>query len=149
MLGQIIADPEGIEGPPQTVEGLGYLALRTTLTGEKTLRRVSGKHIESGAAFCGYEMHVGVTEGEALSRPLLRMEDGRMEGAISPNGLVAGCYVHGLFSSDAFRAAWLARMGAPADRSLAYERLVEETLDELAEHIARHVDVECLLSLAR
>ncbi len=106
MLGREISDPDGIEGPPQTVPGLGYLDFATALTGGKTLRRVSGT--ACGAPFEGYEMHVGETEGEGLSRPFLHFEDGRPEGAISADGRVAGCYVHGIFASDAFRHAWLA-----------------------------------------
>ena len=61
MLGREIADPDGIEGPPPTVPGLGYLELRHSLTGGKTLRRVSGTAY--GAPFEGYEMHVGESTG--------------------------------------------------------------------------------------
>ncbi len=106
MLGREIADPDGIEGPPQTRAGLGYLDFATALTGGKTLRRVSGTAY--GAPFEGYEMHAGESQGGALSRPFLRFEDGCPEGAVSADGRVAGCYVHGLFASDAFRRAWLA-----------------------------------------
>ncbi len=147
MLGAKISDPDGIEGPPRSVAGLGYLDFATALTAEKTLRRVSGTGY--GAPFEGYEMHVGETGGEALSRPFLYFEDGRPEGAISPDGRVAGCYVHGLFTSDAFRAAWLSTFGAAATSPFAYEALIEQTLDELAAHLAQHIDMEALLSLAR
>ncbi len=147
MLGRSIADPDGIEGPPRTVEGLGYLDLNTTLTGEKALRRVTGKGF--GAEFTGYEMHVGVTDGEALSQPLLHLDGGRPDGALSADGRVAGCYVHGLFASDEFRAAWLREIGAPRENTFAYESLVESTLDELAEHLAAHIDMHALLSLAK
>jgi adenosylcobyric acid synthase len=147
MLGRSIADPGGIEGPPRAVEGLGYLDFETVLTGEKALRRVSGTGC--GASFAGYEMHVGVTDGAALSRPFLRFEDGRPDGALSADGCVGGCYVHGLFASDEFRAAWLCEVGVPGGSTLAYESLVESTLNELAEHLAAHIDMDALLSLAR
>ena len=55
-------------------------------------------------------------KAKRLSRPFLHFEDGRPEGAISADGRVAGCYVHGLFASDAFRAAWLAALLARAPR---------------------------------
>jgi adenosylcobyric acid synthase len=61
---------------------------------------------------------------------------------------VIGTYVHGLFADDEQRAAWLSRFAA-GDASIAYETQVEETLDRLAEHLARHVDIDRLLSLAR
>ena len=147
MLGREVSDPDGIEGPPQTVPGLGYLDFATALTGEKTLRRVSGTAY--AAPFEGYEMHVGEGTGEALSRPFLHFEDGRPEGAVSADSRVAGCYVHGLFASDAFRRAWLGTLGAANGAPLAYEALIEQTLDDLAAHLAKHIDMEALLKLAR
>ena len=147
MLGREISDPDGIEGPPRTAQGLGYLDFATALTGEKTLRSVSGT--ACGAVFEGYEMHIGESAGEALARPFLHFGDGRPEGAVSADGRVAGCYVHGLFASDAFRAAWLSSLGAQSGSSIAYEALVEQTLDELAAHLAQHIDMEALLKLAR
>jgi adenosylcobyric acid synthase len=79
---------------------------------------------------------------------LLQLDDGRFDGAVSADGRVAGCYMHGFFSGDAQRAAWLARLGAP-ESSLAYEELVEQTLDALAAHLAAHIDIDKMLSLAR
>ncbi len=147
MLGREISDPDGIEGPPRGARGLGYLDFVTVLTGEKTLRSVDGTALN--AHFEGYEMHVGTSEGEALGRPFLHFKDGRAEGATSADGRISGCYVHGLFTSDAFRAAWLATFSAGANAPLAYEALIEQTLDELAAHLAQHIDMEALLKLAR
>jgi adenosylcobyric acid synthase len=93
-------------------------------------------------------MHIGRTIGSGTQRPLLRLDDGRLDGAVSADGRVAGSYLHGFFAGDAQRAAWLARLGAPAS-SLAYEALVEQTLDALAAHLDAHLDVDKLLSLAR
>lgn len=146
MLGRAIADPEGIEGRPGRVAGLGLLDVTTVLAGDKRLTRVTGTTAE-GAPFAGYEMHMGVTEGPDRARPFARLADGGAEGAVSPDGRVLGTYVHGLFADDAQRAAWLARFaaGAPA---LDYEAGVEAALDALADHLERHMDLERLLSLA-
>jgi adenosylcobyric acid synthase len=148
MLGRSIADPDGIEGPPGSAAGLGLLEITTELTGDKSLVAVRGGTVADGVAVAGYEMHIGRTTGAGTQRPLLRLDDGRLDGAISADGRVAGSYLHGFFSGDAQRAAWLARLGAPAS-SLAYEALVEQTLDALAAHLAAHLDVDRLLSLAR
>ena len=83
-----------------------------------------------------------------MSRPILRFADGREDGASSPDGLVRGVYVHGLFGHDAQRAAWLGWIGAEASE-LRYEQTVEDVLDGLAAHLARHIDLDALLSLAR
>jgi adenosylcobyric acid synthase len=148
MLGFSIADPDGIEGPPGSADGLGLLDVTTELIGDKSLVAVKGCTVADGVAVAGYEMHIGRTTGAGTQRPLLRLDDGRLDGAISADGRVAGSYLHGFFTGDAQRAAWLARLGTPSS-SLAYEALVEQTLDALAAHLAGHLDIEKLLSLAR
>ncbi len=148
ILGRRIADPLGVEGPPGAAEGLGLLDVETVMGEEKTLQAVSGASVAEAAPFEGYEMHMGATEGEDRKRPLLRFADGRLEGAVSVHGRVCGTYVHGLFAHDAQRAAWLARLGADPSH-LRYEAMVEETLDGLAEHCARHLDLDRLLEMAR
>lgn len=148
MLGHSLADPHGIEGAPRTVPGLGLLAVDTVMTPEKRLAAVTGTSLPDGVPFAGYEMHIGATEGPDADRPLLRLADGRPDGAVSADGRVAGTYVHGLFADDAQRAAWLARLGT-ASAGAGYEAGVEAALDGLARHIAAHVDCDRLLALAR
>ena len=145
MLGRTIADPAGLEGPPGAVPGLGLLDVTTTLTAEKRLSPVAGRTAD-GVAFTGYEMHMGVTDGPDRAHSFAMLADGP-EGAISADGRVVGTYVHGLFADDAQRSAWLARLGA-SPSTLAYEAGVEAALDELAGHMAAHLDLDRLLSLA-
>ena len=147
MLGARLADPEGTEGPAGEVAGLGLLDVSTVLSGEKILTAVEGVCLDNGASFRGYEMHIGRTNGPGCARPLLRFADGRADGAVSPDGRVTGAYVHGLFADDSQRAAWLVRLGARSE--LAYESQVEQTLDELAAHLAAHIDLDAVLKLAR
>jgi adenosylcobyric acid synthase len=148
MLGRSISDPAGIEGPPGSAEGLGLIEATTELAGDKSLVAVNGRTIADNVAVYGYEMHIGRTIGAATERPLVRLDHGRLDGAVSADGRVSGTYLHGFFAGDAQRAAWLARLGMPAS-SLAYDALVEETLDALAVHLEAHLDIEKLLSLAR
>jgi adenosylcobyric acid synthase len=147
MLGRTVADPAGIEGPPGTIAGLGLLDVETVLSGEKRLEPVRGSTTD-GASFAGYEMHMGVTEGLDRQRPFARLADGSAEGAVSADGRVIGTYIHGLFADDAQRAAWLARFAAGAT-DIAYEAVVERTLDRLAAHLEAHLDLDRLLNLAR
>jgi len=148
MLGRTIADPQGIEGAKGSVTALDLLELDTEIVGEKTLTEVAGVTVTDGVPVKGYEMHIGITAGPDLARPLVRFDDGRTDGAISADGRVAGTYVHGLFADDRQRAAWIARLGgAPA--SFSYETSVEKTLDALAAHLEAHIDVDSLLKLAR
>jgi adenosylcobyric acid synthase len=145
MLGQSISDPHGIEGAPAKVAGLGHLNVETEMAPVKHLSLKQGIHPASGTKLSGYEIHIGETTGADTSRAWLQFDD-RDEGAASPNGRVQGCYMHGLFSSDSFRAAFLAEMGVQS--SLDFEDGVEETLNVLADHVEQFFDVDLMLELA-
>ncbi|QCI69520.1 cobyric acid synthase [Phreatobacter stygius] len=147
MLGRSIADPQGIEGPPRQVPGLGLLDVETVLTADKNLTPVTGISLATGAPFSGYEMHLGQTEGPDTGRAFARFADGRRDGAVSADGRVTGTYVHGLFAGDAQRRAWLAHLGA-ATSNLAYEALVDDILDRFAAHLEAHLDIERLWAIA-
>ncbi len=147
MLGRTISDPLGIEGRREEVRGLGLLDIDTVLGAEKRLRPAVGVDVATGMPVTGYEMHLGETTGPGLGHPMLHLA-GAPEGAISADGLVAGCYLHGLFASDGFRRAFLERLGIVAGE-FAYEHRVETTLDALAAHLERHLDLSALLAAAR
>lgn len=147
MLGQVLADPDGIEGAAGAVPGLGLLDVETVLGREKRLALVDGVHVGSGAEVAGYEIHMGVTTGPDCARPFARI-GGREEGAVSADGRVAGSYLHGLFAADGFRRDWLAGLGATG-ADTGYEAGVEATLDALADHLEAHLDVAGILALAR
>ncbi|MFI4948940.1 MAG: cobyric acid synthase [Alphaproteobacteria bacterium] len=147
MLGHSITDPEGHEGPPGSAVGLGLLDIETVLSGRKHLGLVNGIEIAANAPVTGYEIHLGETTGVGLARPLLRL-GGRPDGAVSADGRVAGCYLHGLFASDAFRRAFLARLGAPVS-ALAYEASIDTILDRLAGHLEGSLDLDAILAATR
>jgi adenosylcobyric acid synthase len=148
MLGQRIDDPHGIEGAAGGVDGLSLLDVSTVMESKKTLIAVTGSSLADQAPFHGYEMHIGVTKGPDHQRPVLRFGDGRLDGAMSADGLVRGVYVHGLFADDQQRASWLQWIGAFSS-GFAYEASVEKTLDALADHLEAHVDCDGLLTRAR
>jgi adenosylcobyric acid synthase len=147
MLGRALHDPKGIEGPAASAPGLGLLDVETTLSGEKRLEPASGMTAD-GIPFSGYEMHMGATEGLDRGRPFARLAEGSPEGAVSADGRVIGTYIHGLFADDRQRSAWLKWFEA-GGAAIAYEALIEETLDKLADHLAANVAIDRLLTIAR
>jgi adenosylcobyric acid synthase len=147
MLGRTVADPQGIEGPAGETAGLGLLDVETVLSDRKRLEPVRGT-TTGGVPFSGYEMHMGLTTGADCARPFAHFDSNSAEGAVSADGRVCGSYIHGLFADDRQRAAWLARLSA-GPIGVAYDDMIEQTLDRLAAHIAAHVDLDRLLSLAR
>lgn len=121
MLGRTIADPEGVEGSPTTVEGLGLLDLRTEFTPEKVLRTHEP---------AGYEIHHG------------RVTGSRQEGTVT------GTMVHGALEDDPHRDAYLRRaLGVASEASFPAAR--ERRLDLLGDLVEQHLDVDGLLALAR
>ncbi|MCW2305969.1 cobyric acid synthase [Rhodobium gokarnense] len=147
MLGNVVRDPDGIEGPAGETPGLGLLDIATTIGPQKRLVAIDASEEISGTRVTGYEMHMGTTEGPGLVRPWLRL-DGRPEGAVSPDGRIMGGYLHGLFSADAFRSHWISEMGGAASRH-QYEEAVEAALDAFAGELEQDLDLDALLGLAR
>jgi adenosylcobyric acid synthase len=149
MLGGSIADPEGLEGKPGSVEALGLLSVDTVLTADKTVRPVVALHRPSRTRVEAYEIHLGRTHGDDTRRAPFQLGD-VPEGAASPDGRVTGTYLHGLFAADAFRAAFLNGLRPEAAfPSPSYDAAVEQTLDSLASHLERHLDVDAILAIAR
>ncbi|KGJ15639.1 cobyric acid synthase [Paracoccus sanguinis] len=147
MLGRRIADPEGIEGTAGDTPGLGLLEVDTVMRPEKRVTLTRAVHAATGLPIEGYEIHLGVTDGPDCARPFAHI-GGRPEGAVSPSGRIAGSYLHGLFASDGFRAAYLAGLGIASDGH-SHAAMVEATLDALALHLEQHLDVGGMLALAR
>ena len=150
MLGERIHDPDGIEAPPGRSPGLGLLAMDTTLRPGKQLGLRQGRLSLGDARVQGYEIHMGISEGEALQRPLLRVDDGADEGAMSADGQVIGSYLHGLFDHREARQALLAWSGLADDAAGGelsdYQQLIEDGIDRLADHVERALDMPALLN---
>ena len=146
MLGKTISDPDGVDGRPGRVEGLGLLDVSTTMAGEKQVILRSATALPGHEPVSGYEIHMGRTDGPDCARAWLQIE-GRPEGAASANGRIRGSYLHGIFTSDTFRASYLAELGVTSET--AYEDGVEQVLDDLADHLEQHMDLDLLLAMAQ
>ncbi|PVM87850.1 cobyric acid synthase [Caulobacter radicis] len=146
MLGRTVSDPEGVEGAPGSAPGLGLLDVETVLAGDKTVRPVAGQ-LTDGAAFEGYEIHVGRTSGPGAARPLLAIDGHGPDGAVSADGRIAGAYVHGLFDKASARAALLAPLGVATDGQDQSAR-VDAALDEIADILERSLDIAAIARIA-
>ncbi|MEP1208650.1 MAG: cobyric acid synthase [Rhizobiaceae bacterium] len=138
ILGHVVRDPDAIEGTQTEAQGLGLLDVETVLVPEKTVLNSSAIDVETNRPLSGYEIHMGRTTGPDTKRPMIRI-NGRDDGAVSDNGHVRGSYLHGLFSDDAWRNAYLAGIGV-ADSGLNYRQNVEVALDSLADHLEKIID---------
>jgi adenosylcobyric acid synthase len=145
MLGQTIEDPEGIEGEAGSHQGLGLLDVTTVMHPQKRLAEVTAVHCASGHAVSGYEIHIGRTTGPDCDNHWLEI-GGSGHGAASGDGRIMGCYLHGLFSQDAFRARYLSDLGV-SPSGVKFDQTVDGTLDALAAHMEQHLDLDQILSL--
>jgi adenosylcobyric acid synthase len=147
MLGQSVSDPHGIEGHVRSLAGLGLLQMDTVLKGPKTLRETAGHCLQNGEKVQGYEMHMGVSTGPDCQNPWLELA-GISEGCISTDGRIMGTYLHGLFSQDGFRSAFLKQIDENRKSNLNYEQQIDHVLDQLADHLEKSCDLDGLLALA-
>jgi adenosylcobyric acid synthase len=151
ILGQSVADPEGLEGPPGTTSGLGLLPVTTRLAAPKTTTR--SRFRWGPAAGSGYEIHMGQTQRGGGS-PLLTVTErnGRAcsdeDGCLAPGGRVMGTYLHGLFDTPGVTRAWLAAIGLDGIAVTELQGLAarDRAYDRLAAHFTRFIDTDSLLS---
>ena len=154
MLGDRIDDPHAVEGGGQT-EGFQLLPIDTELHHEKQTVQVQANPLMPGVSDAemvrGYEIHVGLTS-RRQGGPCFRILDeggDREDGAVSPDGLVWGTYIHGVFDDPSFRRAWINRVRirkglAPNDSadSRNVTRRLTAALDDWADHVERHLDMK-------
>jgi adenosylcobyric acid synthase len=141
MLGSRLHDPLGLEGAPGSVSGLGLLDCETELAPEKILANVTGQLAMGGAALAGYEIHMGISRGPALERPLAYLADGRAEGARGADGQILGTYLHGLFDHPEGLAALLQWAGLAGARGVDLAARREADLNRLADTLEAHLDL--------
>jgi cobyric acid synthase CobQ len=136
MLGQKIEDPGGIESRSDAVRGLGCLTIDTTMGAEKSLKRASGRHSESGFDVRGYEIHHGQSVISGRVQPVFLAEDGSALGVAAPDQLVWGTYLHGIFDADEFRRWFIDRLRTrrhwPAIGKVIAVYDLQEAFDRLA-----------------
>ena len=151
MLGQRIEDPHRIESNGQPVEALGLLALSTVMAPEKTLKRVSGRHAESGLVLHGYEIHHGQSDCSDALQPTVVLDDDEMIGVGCE--LVWGSYLHGIFDADPFRRWFIDRLrvrrGLPAVGRVVAVYDLQESFDRLAAVVRERLDMKQIYRLLK
>lgn len=147
MLGNRIDDPHQVESSGASITGLGLLPLHTVMAAEKTLERVTGKHLLSGLSITGYEIHHGQSflTGDAW----MVNEAGEAIGC--GKDLVWGSYLHGVFDADAFRRWFIDRLrvrrGQPAIGRVIATYDLQAALDRLAAMARERLDMKKIYQL--
>lgn len=144
MLGSLIDDPHGIEGVTGASRGLGLLELQTRLTNKKQLKQVTGRLLMADSAVKGYEIHAGISTGQALLNPLIKLENGDLEGSLSQDRQILGTYLHGLFDMPETCVALLNWAGAKSIQAIDFEALGEQGIDLMAATVKQYMKMPLL-----
>ncbi|WP_444351505.1 cobyric acid synthase [Phocaeicola plebeius] len=150
MMGQRIADPDGVEGSISQMPGLGLLPTETVIEGEKVTRQVRFAFLSSEEPTCtGYEIHMGRTsavEGETLI-PLVRLENGETDGCVVDRKC-AGSYIHGILDNPEVIEWLLAPYAEKLEQpQLDYAAFKEEQYNKLADHVRKHLNMPLLYQI--
>ncbi|MGI0481441.1 cobyric acid synthase CobQ [Geminocystis sp. CENA526] len=158
MLGNIISDPDHLEGSQENCQGLDLLPVQTILKREKITRQreVSANYPQKGLPVDGYEIHQGYTEIIPSLRKQKKMDcfplfDDQTLGIVNDTQTIWGCYLHGIFDNGAWRRAWLntlrQKRGLPSLPTgiSNYRQQREDLLDSLADFVEQHLDLESFL----
>ncbi|MGV8898882.1 MAG: hypothetical protein ACOH2B_06550 [Burkholderiaceae bacterium] len=140
MLGHSVTDPHGVEGVAGVTPALDLLDIDTLLTKDKHLSQAAGHcafgNVEAYIPVDGYEIHMGISHGPALVRPVFIINDGvqgRAEGARSADDQIMGTYLHCLFDHPAACTALLRWAGLKTDNTVDLGQLREHSLDRIAD----------------
>lgn len=152
MLGQMLADPEGIEGEEGRFKGLELLPIQTVIAGQKIARQrlVTSNFPQIGLPVAGYEIHHGRTTVVDNSSTQALFDDPNL-GLVGVNQSVWGTYLHGLFDNGPWRRSWLNLLRQ--QRGLKnlpngipnYRDQREAMLDELAQQVETYLDLKPIL----
>ena len=152
MLGNSIADPDGVEGPAGTTRGLSLLDVDTVLEMDKCLSNARGTLTGTTAEASGYEIHMGrsvvsdsCTHFIRVSARNNRPEDD-LDGAVSGDGRVMGTYFHGLFDEPAVRQ-WFLSLAEPSYRPQKHEKGRQESYELLASHFSSHLNIKKVFAI--
>ena len=148
MLGKQLHDPNGIEGAPGTIAGLGLLDIETVIETQKQLALVDGHLIWDETPVSGYEIHMGVSEGPALKNPAIQL-DNKVDGVISKDNQIMGTYLHGLFDKETALHGLLNWAGLENIKTFDYEALREQEIDRLANEMLQYLDIDALLNTCK
>lgn len=155
MIGSLIRDPDHVESPLDEAPALGLLPVETTFQGDKATHQAKAV-IRSdvgwlagleGKTMTGYEIHMGRTQGSEAA-PWLeitrrsRQSVAVLDGAISLDGRIWGCYLHGLFHNESLRRAWLKSLGWQA--AITSSISLDTAFDRLADVIEDSLDMAAL-----
>ena len=147
MVGQMIHDPDGLEGTPGSCKGLGLMQFETRLEPIKQLTNISGFITNSNTPVKGYEIHMGTNYGPALDTPAITLDDGRADGVVSADNQIFCTYLHGLFDNQHASNALLKWAGHHDTDLFDYDAHKEREIERVATMLKENMDMKSVASM--
>jgi adenosylcobyric acid synthase len=145
MMGEIIEDPDHVEGWLETMPGLGLLPVKTILKPVKTTLQQQFSYQNYPETCTGYEIHMGETTSD-VSSPVTILANGKPDGYFL-NTNCWGSYLHGILDNDVVIEDLLADfLTEKITGTFNYQDFKELQYDRLADHIRANVDMEMIYS---
>jgi adenosylcobyric acid synthase len=155
MMGRLLEDPNGMEGPVcGNTKGLGLFNSTTKWEENKRIAVLNeGKLLRTGELITGYETHVGVSESS--EEPLFEIErfSGNVkEGSFRESEMLFGTYLHGVLERPAFRRFFLSfvkdgKKILSETEPREYDDLLEENIERLAIAFEENMDMKKLMEI--
>lgn len=146
MMGLRVNDPLHVEGPQDTLEGLGLLPVVSEMGEEKVVCQSDFLFRGKGPRCKGYQIHMGRTQisGEGV-QPLNSLPDGSNEGCWAGDSCW-GTYMHGILDNPVVLDALAADFGFRAGTGFDYAAFKEEQYNRLAALVREAVDMDYIYS---
>ncbi|MFK7059181.1 cobyric acid synthase [Flavobacterium oreochromis] len=149
MMGQIVEDPNHIEGTVESMSGLGILPIKTVLSSEKTTRQVQFQFKKYPEICEGYEIHMGISTMENEGFDLNCFDNDNKEGYYLSD-TCWGTYIHGILDNEIVIQDLLSHTKKEVvATSFDYKTFKEEQYDLLAQHLREHIDIEYIYNVLK
>lgn len=149
IMGREVADPDGVEGNPGVMNGLGLLPVRTMLSGKKVTRQVEFR-FNNGSEVCrGYEIHMGVTQVDEGTANLNTLSDNSSDGCMADERTM-GTYIHGILDNTPVIDALLKPyITGKNEEAFDYSKFREQQYDALADLLRESLDMDLIYKILR
>jgi adenosylcobyric acid synthase len=154
MMGKTISDLSQVETLIDTTQGLGLLPIQTQFDTHKATFQTKAR-LQSTAGWLanlegqmveGYEIHMGDSQTNTAWLHIFERNKDQvdlLDGNISPDGRLWGCYLHGIFSNTNLRRAWLMSLGWQSSVSTSIGTF-NQALDYLGQAVESSLNMDLL-----
>lgn len=146
MMGELVDDPDSMEGDLRALPGLGLLPIKTVISTEKTTRQIGFRILGDNRECKGYEIHMGRTE---TKHPFIHLDDGTSDGCMVDEKCF-GSYIHGILDNpsviDLILSPYLKHNESENLDPISFRN---QQYDLLADWLRKYIDMDKIYNIIR